>query len=300
MCRKLLVVVLVGLLFSSSPANAAQFWNQAALDGSDELALNSGYDASGWFLPAGTSDGQDHWWSGTLIDPWHALTVAHGFTTGVSWTSLQFGLSPNFNDPDPATTRTVVNVQIHPNYLAGAREIGNSDDIAVVTFNEPIFSVAPAIRRTDPTLDYVGEHVWMIDHGQEGTYDGGLLPGDGQERMGEQIVDYLGWSSASIGENYMVAKFSPKWFIPSLPYEVMGSPGSSGGGWYDGMELVAMSCFTKTGSTGGLRVSDYDAYIRQATSDVPEPGTLVLLASALGGGGTFAFFGRRRKSQVKK
>jgi hypothetical protein len=66
------------------------------------------------------------------------------------------------------------------------------------------------------------------------------------------------------------------------------------------MELVALSCFIDAGTTGGLRVSGYDSFIRESTTDVPEPGTLILLASALGGGGPFAFFlVRRRRNQVK-
>ena len=149
------------------------------------------------------------------------------------------------------------------------------------------------------SLDLVGEHVWMAGYGQPGTWAGGLLTGDGQERVGENSVDYLGWSEYGVGDNYLVADFAPRWLTTELPFEVMGTSGDSGGMWInDSGEVVAISNFNRVGFTGGIRVSQYSDWINNTTSSVPEPSTLVIFAT-----GSLALLPRllrRRKFRVRR
>lgn len=301
----LVCVVLVGLLFTSGPAFAGMLPSPDALEQSRQFAITSPEsEATGWFRASGTSDGSDYWWSGTLIDPWHVLTVGHGPAGTVGYTGLQFGLSPNMNNPDLATTRTVVKTTLYSDYPGGGAWGGSYNDIAVCKLDTPIYGVNYATWESDPANDanLLGSTLDMFGMGMPGTYSDGLLTSTGDEHGGQNVVKRFGWSGLGISSNYALWDFGPAWSTPTLALEYQGTPGDSGGGVFYNNKLVAMLDFQlgNYAYTGALLVAPYDSFIRGATADVPEPGTLMLLASALGGGGPFAFvFVRRRKNQIK-
>ena len=103
---------------------------------------------------------------------------------------------------------------------------------------------------------------------------------------------------------YWIAQFDPLGFPNVQPLEWQSAPGDSGAGWFaniDGQSiLVGINSFEAGSYTasGAIRVSRYDEWIQTTMADVPEPSTLILVAS-----GSLAFLPRllrRRKFRVRR
>ena len=199
--------------------------------------------------------------SGVVIDG-HWLLISGHQVTDQTYTSLVFGTGTNLFT-DPGETYAIADLITYPGYTGGWG--GARDDIALA-YSPSLIAITPAVRFTG--TDEVGSHVSIVGYGTPGTTSGGLGAYDGEQRGGENIVDSIGDSVFGFGTNYFIADFGPLRLIPSpsMPLEFGGTPGDSGGGWFnDSGELVALSAFQYSDYkySGGIRITQYNSWIDQ-------------------------------------
>ena len=87
----------------------------------------------------------------------------------------------------------------------------------------------------------------------------------------------------------MLADFGPAWGTSTLPLEMQGSNGDSGGGWFadmgNNMQLIGLTAFGRgdNDNTGVIRPAVYKEWINQyvPSASTPEPSSVVLLLTSV-------------------
>lgn len=256
-------------------------WAGAQASVMHDASYNTGiYEALGdqyqgtamWFT---STDGSTvRQFSGVRIDPWYAVTVAHGFWEGSFVTGTGTG---GFGDDiinDPGLTVGIDEIHMHPTWNGNiGQTLANGwADLAVVKFDQAV---------PGPTIDIgslaLGEMFDTAGFGRPGTPGLGWLTDDNSRRGFHQYADTFG--DVLSASNYAVSNF----YTLSERNDLLaggGGPGNSGSGGYDSSgDLVALTVAT-AGSpnylmrTYSVRMDLYEPWV---SSIVPEPSTVSLL-----------------------
>jgi hypothetical protein len=275
--------IMVCLLLATSHAEAGLMRADVPDSAYLAYAQDPAYQASGWFGRYDANGDLSSFASGVAIAGRWVVTAGH-VVDDLIYSGFRFGVGSNALT-DPGNSWAVSEVFLYPGYEGGWG--GTKDDIALCLLESPIQGIVPTERFYG--TDQIGTHVSIVGHGAPATPITGVLPDDGNERGGENFISRIGSSNIGVSNKYLIIDFSPvssPW--ETLPLEITGTSGDSGGGWYNDLgELVALSNFEWANSslTGGIRISQYndwiDTTIAQNTT-VPEPSSLMILTSLLG------------------
>jgi trypsin len=132
---------------------------------------------------------------GAIVDALHVLTAAHcvygldGKPAPPQTFSIRAGISNTYGplSTDAEQDRSVVRVDVHPDYVWTSRSIA-ADDVAMLTLNKPLDLSGPdaravALARSGAPLP-VGAHVWLAGFGLH-EID---IPSDGTLELINQTV----------------------------------------------------------------------------------------------------------------
>ncbi len=269
------LAAVIGLfgLFLAVDAHAgqiAQGTNQTHID----YAANPRFESVGWI---GGWLGDTYTISGSfaLISPHWALTAAHVIDDSrLRW----FGsFDTNIYEGLPAY-RSIDAVYPYPGYVDDNGG-GNSDDIGLIHFAEPVTDITPAKIYQDAVLP--GTHGYFSGYGELRYYPSTVGTYDGIKRAGENIIDRIGWPTIVISSRYMLAEFDDRGppYGNVLPLEMGGSPGDSGSGWFadlDGeSQLIGITSFGRGYSmTGTIRLDIYRDWINEVSGIFNVPSLL--------------------------
>lgn len=251
---------------------------QAHLD----FANDPMFQSVGWVR--GINGGSFAAGSGVLIAPDWVLTVGHVVTRDdmLGWTAMQFSFDNAFNPNrvlHPADAWYA-----YPGFVSD-HGAGGANDIGLIHLADPITNVIPA-KLYDGDVP-VGTHAYLSGYGVQGyTPPSHLLPFDGEQRAGENVVDGIGDDILGIGNQFLTLDWGPVFRTPSLPLEFGGSNFDSGGGVFANMngqvQLIALMAFVNGDfySTGAIRPAVYLPWIHSYVTSVPEPSAALLLLTA--------------------
>lgn len=272
-------VLSVAIALSAAPAQAGLIeagTEQAHLDFANDPMFQSvgairGVDSLGGAIAG----------SGVLISPEWVLTAAHVLDNG--WDSVSFLLDNDFRDPN-RTLYAADAWYLYPGFVSDGGN-GTNNDIALIHLSVPIVGVTPAIVYSGEVE--VGTHAYWSGYGLRGYYPSGETNISGFKMGGENIIDRIGWPLLGIQDQFMTADFGPAWGTTTLPLEMTGTNGDSGGGWFADFngqqQLIGLAAFSRgDGNTVGIvRPAVYQDWIQSYVTPVPEPSTVALMISSL-------------------
>ncbi len=235
--------------------------NQAHID----YAADSRFESIGWiggwlentFSIAG---------SFALISPHWALTAAHVIDDPqLRW----YGSFDSNIYEGPPAYRSIDAVYPYPGYVDDNGG-GNSDDIGLIHFAEPVTDITPAMLYQGTVQP--GTHGYFSGYGRLRYYPFTDVEYDGIKRAGENIIDQIGDPVIVISSRYMLAEFDDRGppYGNVLPLEMGGSPGDSGSGWFADLDsqsqLIGITGFGRGYDlTGIIRLDLYLDWINEVT-----------------------------------
>lgn len=226
----------------------------------------AGWDGANWRLVG----------SGVLIDDDWVMLTGHQLDNGFS--SYRFSLGNDLFLPN--TGRSVASSY----YVAGSGGTLFSPDLALMHLSTPLSGKKAKVYDGDDLS--VGMRVVMAGYGSPAYFPTGELAFDGKKRAGENIIKEIG-PNAALGADRFLWDFGPAWGTPSLPLEMGGSGGDSGGGTFafiDGQWQLVGIMDQRVGFTDtiALRPTAYREWTNQIMG-VPEPSSLLLTLSGMAG-----------------
>jgi hypothetical protein len=268
--------MVLSLFFASTPAQAGLFNTTEALNASDEYAADPMFDSVG-FMYYNNGSFWDRGGSGVLIAPDWVITAGHNLLIDGSISQLRFYTGLDLFSGNYQYT-AADSWYVYPGYVDNAIP-GTNVDLALVHLSTPITDIAPAVLFSGQ--DQSGTLMYMAGYGVPGTRDSGVQTFDAVKRAGSNFADF---DTAFAQDQYWVSSFSTLGSSDVQALEWQSTPGDSGGGWFATIGgttyLVGINCFEAEyySYSGALRVSPYDEWI-SSTTQVPEPGTLLMFAS---------------------
>lgn len=189
-----------------------------------------------------TASGRPMKASCVLIAPEWALTVAH-CVLNKEWMALE-----DYRFVFGGQSFQAARIVIHPDVdrktgavTTGLAKTASGADLALVKLTKPVRNVQPAVRYRG--CDEIGKVMTKVGHGMVGDGVAGIHQPFVQERRGgNNVIDAAGgtFGDLVVSDRVLLADFdSPSDSEASqlgdskpLKFEIGGSPGDSGGGWF--------------------------------------------------------------------
>ena len=259
-------------------------WQQAYINLGDEYP-----SVVGLYGFNGTSWGNVG--SGVVISPYNVITASHCVLGNAGGTKFQeYGIETGNDLNSPWGMYTTTTASVIPQFTG----IESSPDMGILTFSQSI-DVTPAPLYTGSDLALVGSPLVLSGFGYYGFPSTGDVALDGLKRGCQDTMIELGDSVFGAASDQLVMEFD---YPGGSNYHYLGgciAPGDSGGGVFTASgQLAGVNDWNYGGSyygySGATSVSQHLDYIDSQI--VPEPGTLILLGTAVA---SFLFYRMKRR-----